>query len=113
MLTTAADARAEALGGERRELARAATAYVGGAAGGGTRELTRAASNGDIERSERSASAEAGLPPLSWARRRQLALDVARGIEFLHSLSPPMIHRDLKPQNCLLDSTGTLKVTRD
>ena len=50
------------------------------------------------------------LPPLPWPRRLQLALDLARGIEFLHGLSPPMIHRDLKPQNCVLDKFGILKV---
>ena len=48
--------------------------------------------------------------PLPWARRIQLACELARGIEYLHTLQPPVIHRDLKPSNCVLDAAGTLKV---
>lgn len=34
--------------------------------------------------------------------RLKLALDVAEGCEFLHSTTPPIIHRDLKSPNILL-----------
>ncbi|EFC41083.1 hypothetical protein NAEGRDRAFT_80827 [Naegleria gruberi] len=39
-----------------------------------------------------------------------LLIDVACGMEYLHSLKPPIIHRDLKPGNILLDSNNTAKV---
>ena len=34
--------------------------------------------------------------PLPFARRTQLATHLCRGVSFLHSLSPPLLHRDLK-----------------
>eukprot|EP01116_Phalansterium_solitarium_P003345 TRINITY_DN14166_c0_g1_i1.p1 TRINITY_DN14166_c0_g1~~TRINITY_DN14166_c0_g1_i1.p1 ORF type:complete len:596 (+),score=240.19 TRINITY_DN14166_c0_g1_i1:408-2195(+) len=33
----------------------------------------------------------------------RLALDVAKGMEYLHSRNPPVIHRDLKTSNVLID----------
>ncbi|RDY06866.1 Receptor-like kinase TMK4, partial [Mucuna pruriens] len=45
--------------------------------------------------------------PLTWKQRVAIALDVARGVEYLHSLAQQsFIHRDLKPSNILLDNTG-------
>ncbi|KAL6999408.1 non-specific serine,threonine protein kinase [Sarracenia purpurea var. burkii] len=42
--------------------------------------------------------------PLSWGLRVQIALDVARGLEYLHDGAvPPVIHRDIKSPNILLD----------
>ena len=38
------------------------------------------------------------------------ALDVARGMEFLHNLKPPRIHRDLKSGNCLVSNRYVVKV---
>ena len=35
-----------------------------------------------------------------------IALDVARGMEYLHSLRQPIIHRDLNSHNILLDEHG-------
>ncbi|CAI5510817.1 unnamed protein product [Closterium sp. Naga37s-1] len=44
------------------------------------------------------------LPPLTWRARVSVALDVARGVEYLHSLAhTSFIHRDLKASNILLD----------
>ncbi|KAI6694804.1 hypothetical protein NL676_022514 [Syzygium grande] len=40
---------------------------------------------------------------------RRLALDVARGLSYLHDKG--IIHGDVKPSNFLVDSNGTLKVT--
>jgi hypothetical protein len=34
-------------------------------------------------------------PRLGWQQRVSIALDTCRGIVYLHSLSPPMIHRDV------------------
>ncbi|XP_031504194.1 receptor protein kinase TMK1-like [Nymphaea colorata] len=51
------------------------------------------------------------LQPLSWKRRLNVALDVARGIEYLHSLAhQSFIHRDLKSSNILLGDDFRAKV---
>ena len=52
----------------------------------------------------------AGLPLLSWRRRLELAQQLVSGVAYLHGQSPPLIHRDLKPHNCLLDAKGAPKV---
>ena len=43
-------------------------------------------------------------------RRLQMALDVARGMNYLHTCRPPVIHRDLKSPNLLVDKDMTIKV---
>ncbi|KAL0429749.1 UNVERIFIED_CONTAM: putative receptor-like protein kinase [Sesamum radiatum] len=44
---------------------------------------------------------------LTWHQRMKIALDVARGLEYLHEhCNPPVIHRDLKPSNILLIPTS-------
>ncbi|RVX19485.1 putative receptor-like protein kinase [Vitis vinifera] len=41
---------------------------------------------------------------LTWHIRMKIALDAARGLEYLHEhCNPPVIHRDLKSSNILLD----------
>lgn len=53
-----------------------------------------------------------GLKPLEWTRRLTIALDVARGVEYLHSLAhQSFIHRDLKPSNILLGDDMRAKVS--
>ncbi|GFY86846.1 protein kinase superfamily protein [Actinidia rufa] len=48
---------------------------------------------------------------LSWEERLQIALDISHGIEYLHDGAvPPVIHRDLKSANILLDRTMRAKV---
>lgn len=37
-----------------------------------------------------------------WTERVALLSDVANGLSYLHNLSPPIIHRDLSPNNILL-----------
>ncbi|XP_010462912.1 PREDICTED: receptor-like kinase TMK2 [Camelina sativa] len=52
-----------------------------------------------------------GLKPLEWTRRLIIALDVARGVEYLHTLAhQSFIHRDLKPSNILLGDDMHAKV---
>ncbi|CAK9142913.1 unnamed protein product [Ilex paraguariensis] len=53
-----------------------------------------------------------GLTPLEWTRRLIIALDVARGVEYLHGLAQQsFIHRDLKPSNILLGDDMRAKVS--
>jgi len=40
--------------------------------------------------------------PLDWPLRLKIAKDIAKGCAFLHSISPPIMHRDLKSPNILL-----------
>lgn len=48
---------------------------------------------------------------LSWIQRMKIALDVATGVEYLHSFtSLPHIHKDLKCSNVLLDNDFKAKV---
>ncbi|KAI3472714.1 hypothetical protein Pfo_028074 [Paulownia fortunei] len=55
---------------------------------------------------------EIGIPPLIWNQRVTIALDVARGVEYLHSLAQQsFIHRDLKPSNILLGDDIRAKVS--
>ncbi|XP_031112836.1 receptor-like kinase TMK4 isoform X1 [Ipomoea triloba] len=54
---------------------------------------------------------EHGSEPLTWKQRVTIALDVARGVEYLHSLAQQsFIHRDLKPTNILLSDDMRAKV---
>ncbi|KAL8469581.1 hypothetical protein ACS0TY_032430 [Phlomoides rotata] len=41
--------------------------------------------------------------PSNWGRRVKLALQTAKAIDTLHSLIPPVIHRDIKSANVLID----------
>ena len=40
------------------------------------------------------------------------AIDGAKGMEFLHSHKPSIIHRDLKSHNLLVDENDLVKVRR-
>ncbi|KAL0457502.1 UNVERIFIED_CONTAM: putative serine/threonine-protein kinase SIS8 [Sesamum latifolium] len=49
-------------------------------------------------------------PKLEWRRRIHMALDIARGMNYLHHCNPPIVHRDLKSSNLLVDKNWTVKV---
>lgn len=52
-----------------------------------------------------------GSRKLNWEERLQIALDVSHGIEYLHEGAvPPVVHRDLKSANILLDKSLRAKV---
>lgn len=52
-----------------------------------------------------------GRPPLSWSTRVQVALDSARGLEYIHEHTVPVyIHRDIKSANILIDKNYRGKV---
>lgn len=51
------------------------------------------------------------LEALSWELRVQIALDVARGLEYLHDGAVPSVtHRDIKSSNILLDQSMRARV---
>ncbi|KAJ4963888.1 hypothetical protein NE237_023827 [Protea cynaroides] len=48
---------------------------------------------------------------LSWTHRVQIALDVAMGLNYLHSFTnPPHVHKDMKSSNILLDGEFRAKI---
>ncbi|BFG32501.1 hypothetical protein CerSpe_187740 [Prunus speciosa] len=52
-----------------------------------------------------------GNQPLSWTARAQIALDTARGIEYIHDHTKARyVHRDIKTSNILLDQGLRAKV---
>ncbi|KAM7277222.1 hypothetical protein ACFE04_019088 [Oxalis oulophora] len=48
---------------------------------------------------------------LPWSTRMKIALEAARGLGFLHEMDKPVIFRDLKSSNILLDSDFTVKLS--
>ncbi|XVF09112.1 hypothetical protein REPUB_Repub07fG0063000 [Reevesia pubescens] len=52
-----------------------------------------------------------GTQPLSWAIRIRVAIDAARGLSFLHDSEQPVIYRDFKASNILLDSEFNAKLS--
>ncbi|CAA0805899.1 Protein kinase 2A- chloroplastic [Striga hermonthica] len=52
-----------------------------------------------------------GVQLMPWAVRMRIAVDVARGLSFLHSLDANIIYRDLKASNVLLDSEFNAKLS--
>jgi serine/threonine protein kinase len=60
-----------------------------------------------LQRARGDAAAAAAL---TWPRRLGFALDAAKGMAYLHSLRPPILHRDLKSPNLLVTEHWRCKV---
>lgn len=55
---------------------------------------------------------EPGAVPLSWNTRLKIAVGAARGLQYLHcAANPPVIYRDLKSSNILLDGDFNPKLS--
>ncbi|XP_058221303.1 serine/threonine-protein kinase-like protein At3g51990 [Rhododendron vialii] len=48
--------------------------------------------------------------PLLWSTRVRFALQVARAVQHLHSSNPPVIHRDIKSSNVLIDGENNARL---
>ncbi|CAM8917738.1 unnamed protein product [Rhodiola kirilowii] len=49
-------------------------------------------------------------PLIGWRKRVRLALEIAMALDCLHSANPPVIHRDVKSSNVLLDRKMSARV---
>ena len=48
---------------------------------------------------------------LSWAKHKlRMALGIAQGMAYLHAQRPPVVHRDLKPDNVMFDDASNAKL---
>lgn len=59
--------------------------------------------HGDLYKYINKTMAENG-EKISWAMRLRIAWDIAKGMAFLHSTDPPLLHRDMKSPNILMSS---------
>ncbi|KAL1205554.1 putative receptor-like protein kinase [Cardamine amara subsp. amara] len=65
--------------------------------------------NGSLESQLHGPSHGSGL---TWQLRMKIAVDIARGLEYLHEhCHPPVVHRDLKSSSILLDSDFNAKIS--
>lgn len=49
---------------------------------------------------------------LTWVNRKcQIAIEIADALEYLHTLDPKLIHRDIKSRNVLIDSQMGAKLS--
>lgn len=44
------------------------------------------------------------------AQQLRICVHIARGMNYLHTLDPPVLHRNLKSQNLLVDEAGKVKI---
>ncbi len=49
-------------------------------------------------------------PVVAWPLRLRTLYEIALGVNFLHNMTPPLLHHDLKTQNILMDGEYHVKV---
>ncbi|XP_019581811.2 receptor-interacting serine/threonine-protein kinase 2 isoform X2 [Rhinolophus sinicus] len=49
-------------------------------------------------------------PDVAWPLRFRILHEIALGVNYLHNMTPPLLHHDLKTQNILLDSEFHVKI---
>ncbi|NXB61667.1 RIPK2 kinase, partial [Struthidea cinerea] len=49
-------------------------------------------------------------PDIPWCLRFRILYEIALGVNYLHNMSPPLLHHDLKTQNILLDDEFHVKI---
>ncbi|XP_051552867.1 receptor-interacting serine/threonine-protein kinase 2-like [Myxocyprinus asiaticus] len=49
-------------------------------------------------------------PVVAWPLRLRILYEIALGVNFLHNMTPPLLHHDLKTQNILLDGEYHVKI---
>ncbi|KAL5201261.1 hypothetical protein ABZP36_035615 [Zizania latifolia] len=54
---------------------------------------------------------KSSIKPLPWMTRMKIALGAAKGLAFLHDADPPVIYRDFKASNILLDMDYNIKLS--
>lgn len=47
---------------------------------------------------------------ITFQKKVEIAIQIATAMNFLHSMDPPILHRDLKSANCLCDKNMTIKI---
>ena len=48
---------------------------------------------------------------LSRQKQLEICISIVRGLQFLHTHTPPIVHRDLTDKNVLLDANGVVKIS--
>ena len=65
-----------------------------------------------MELMDESLTSYAEKPNISFDNRMSILRDVAKGLSYLHSRNPPVIHRDLSPNNVLLKNLPLLLIAK-
>lgn len=73
-------------------------------------ELVSRGSLWNVLRTPGAFPAHIAPPCLPWWVTKRIMEDTCRGLIYLHSLAPPVIHRDLKSANLLLDDSYHVKI---
>ncbi|KAJ8011256.1 hypothetical protein DPEC_G00056260 [Dallia pectoralis] len=69
--------------------------------------ITEYLSNGSLDQLLHEKSL---YPVLAWSLRLRVLYEIALGVNFLHNMTPPLLHHDLKTQNILLDGEIHVKI---
>lgn len=69
------------------------------------------AEGGDLRDYLTRTAASSPIPPPWTPEKLQIAKDVAAALAYVHSFSPPLVHRDLKSRNVLLTAKNRAKLT--